>query len=144
MIGYKIICTNKNVEDKFKFRKFFGKDCAIEYVSSLLYYVRVIVENYLSIDTEMEYISFLKQNQLKDCATQDCFICSEKMDVNDKILHHNHFNGLFLGVVYNTCNLKLKIPNFVNVIFHNLNYDLSLFIREINTRRWSNSSCNNQ
>ena len=48
----------------------------------------------------------------------------------DKVRNYCHFTGKYRGAAHNKCNLKLKTPKFIPVIFHNLEgYDSHLFIK---------------
>ena len=64
--------------------------------------------------------------------SQDCWICNEKLD-KDKVRDHCHITGKYRGAAHSQCNLKLKIPKKLPIIFHNLEgYDGHLIFRELN------------
>ena len=48
-----------------------------------------------------------------------CWLCNEKINT-DKIRDHCHVTGKFRGAAHNKCNLKLRIPKKLPIIFHNL------------------------
>ncbi|CAI6375126.1 unnamed protein product [Macrosiphum euphorbiae] len=51
---------------------------------------------------------------------------------NCKTAHHDHLSGRFLKTLCNTCNLKLKTPNFVPCFLHNLsNYDAHFIVTNL-------------
>ena len=55
--------------------------------------------------------------------SKDCWIFNEKLDKN-KVRDHYHITGKYRGAAHSRCNLKLKIPRKLPIIFHNLeNYD---------------------
>ena len=51
--------------------------------------------------------------------SQICWICKEELNT-DKVRDHCHVTGKFRGVAHNKCNLKLRIPKKLPIIFHNL------------------------
>ena len=64
--------------------------------------------------------------------SQDCWICNEKLD-KDKVRDHCHITGKYRGAAHSQCNLKLKIPNKLLIIFHNLEgYDDHIIFKELN------------
>ena len=65
-----------------------------------------------------------------------CHLCGKPFgipqSVNDrKVRDHCHYTGKYRGAAHSRCNLAYKIPNFIPVIFHNLNYDAHIFIKEL-------------
>ena len=66
--------------------------------------------------------------------SQDCWICNEKINEDkDKVREHCHVTGKYRGAAHSKCNLKLKIPRKIPIIFHNLEgYDGHLIFRELN------------
>ena len=65
--------------------------------------------------------------------SQDSLICNEKLDEDkDKVRDHCHITGKYRGAAHSQCNLKLKIPRKIPIIFHNLEgYDGHLIFREL-------------
>ena len=64
--------------------------------------------------------------------SQDCWICNEKLDKN-KVRDHCHITGKYRGAAHSQCNLKLKIPKKLPIIFHNLEgYDGHIIFKELN------------
>ena len=62
-----------------------------------------------------------------------CWICNEKI-IEDKVRDHCHITGKYRGPAHRQCNLKLKIPRKLPIIFHNLEgYDGHLIFRELNS-----------
>jgi hypothetical protein len=51
---------------------------------------------------------------------------------NHRVKDHCHYTGVYRGAAHNTCNLRMKQPKFIPVLFHNLvGYDAHLFIRNL-------------
>ena len=64
--------------------------------------------------------------------SQHFWICNEELD-DKKVRDHCHITGKFKGAAHNQCNLKLKIPKKISIIFHNLEvYDGHLISKELN------------
>ena len=62
-----------------------------------------------------------------------CWICNEKI-IEDKVRDHCHITGKYRGPAHRQCNLKLKIPRKLPVIFHNLEeYGDNLMFRQLNS-----------
>ena len=64
--------------------------------------------------------------------SQICWICNEELNT-DKVRDHCRITGKFRGAAHNQCNLKLKIPKKLPIIFHNLEgYDGHIIFKELN------------
>ena len=64
--------------------------------------------------------------------SQICWICNEELNT-DKVRDHCHITGKFRGAAHNQCNLKLKIPKKLLIIFHSLEgYDEHIIFKELN------------
>ena len=51
----------------------------------------------------------------------------------DKVRDHSHVNGQYRGIAHNKCNVNLRIPRKLPIIFHNLQrYDGIIIFTEIN------------
>ena len=63
--------------------------------------------------------------------SEDCWICNEKI-IEDKVREHCHITSKHRSPAHSQCNLKLKIPRKLPIIFHNLEgYDGHLIFREL-------------
>jgi hypothetical protein len=62
-----------------------------------------------------------------------CYVCNEEFtQKNHNVKDHCHYTGTYRGAAHNTCNLRMKQPKFIPVLFHNLEgYDAHLFIRNL-------------
>ena len=60
-----------------------------------------------------------------------CWACEKEMG-EDRVMHHDHLTGKFIGMCHNTCNLKMRLRKFhtkLPVAFHNLRgYDSHLLL----------------
>ena len=64
--------------------------------------------------------------------SQNCWICNEKV-IKDKVRDHCHITGKYRGAAHKECNLKLRIPRNLPVIFYNLEgYDGHIIFKELN------------
>ena len=64
--------------------------------------------------------------------TNTCWICSKEI-TEDKVRDHCHITGKYRGAAHKKCNLQLRIPKKLPIIFHNLEgYDGHFIIRELN------------
>ena len=64
-------------------------------------------------------------------AARDCYACGLELK-DDRIRDHCHLTGKYRGAAHSKCNLKMRTPTFVPVLFHNLEgYDLHLFIKSL-------------
>ena len=66
----------------------------------------------------------------------NCHICNESLNHLDEknytVRDHCHFTGKFRGAAHNSCNIKLRIPTKIPVVFHGLrNYDGHLIIKSL-------------
>ena len=64
--------------------------------------------------------------------SQDCWICNENLD-KEKLRDHCHVTDKYRGAAHSQCNLKLKIPKKLPLIFHKLEgYDVNIIFKELN------------
>ena len=51
-----------------------------------------------------------------------------------KVRDHCHYTGKYRGPAHRCCNLRYKIPNYIPIVFHNLNrFDAHLLGKKFNT-----------
>jgi hypothetical protein len=61
-----------------------------------------------------------------------CYACNgEFTPKNHTVKDHCHYTGVYRGSTPNTCNLKMKQPKFIPVLFNNLEGYAHLFIRNL-------------
>ena len=64
--------------------------------------------------------------------SQICWICKQELNM-DKVRDHCHIAGRFRGAAHSKCNINLRIPRKLPIIFHNLQgYDGHLIFKELN------------
>lgn len=62
-------------------------------------------------------------------SAKDCILCQYPLDEHDRVRHHCHISGKFVGPAHNACNLRAKKPDFIPVFMHNLQgYDSHFII----------------
>ena len=67
-------------------------------------------------------------------AARDCYACGLELK-DDRVRDHCHLTGKYRGAAHSKCNLKMRTPTFVPVLFHNLEgYDSHLFIKSLGGR----------
>ena len=74
------------------------------------------------------------EDEENDQNSQNCWICHEKIINNkDKVRDHCHITGKFRGAAHNKCNINLRLPRKLPIIFHNLQgYDGHIIFKELN------------
>ena len=65
-----------------------------------------------------------------------CYVCRRSFVTQegklDKVRDHCHLTGRYRGATHSKCNLAIRNPKFVPVVFHNLEgYDSHLFIKNL-------------
>ena len=61
-----------------------------------------------------------------------CWICKQELNM-DKVRDHCHVIGKFRGAAHNKCNINLRLPRKLPLIFHNLQgYDGHIIFEELN------------
>ena len=60
-----------------------------------------------------------------------CYACGLELN-NDRVRDHCHLTGKYRGAAHKECNLRMRTPEFVPVLFHNLEgYDSHLFVKSL-------------
>ena len=61
-----------------------------------------------------------------------CWICKKELNM-DKVRDHCHVTGRSRGTVHNKCNINLRLPRKLPIIFHNLQgYHGHIIFKELN------------
>ena len=79
-------------------------------------------------------IDMTREDEKKFQASTHCHICQKEFWQQKPVRDHDHFlkKKNFRGAAHNLCNLNYwERSKKVVVFFHNLNYDLNLFLREL-------------
>ena len=128
--GYKVVCC---YNDKYSqpYKSFRGENAAYKFLEA-------IFEEEKTIDKYMRQFKFSKMIMANDDWTnynnaETCYVCKEGFsEENKKVRDHCHITNKYRGAACNKCNLKLKVPTKIPVIFHNLKgYDSHLLMQEI-------------
>ena len=92
-------------------------------------YCNQIINNYFNKKLKMS-LDDVKRYQ----NSQICWICNEKLNKDKhKERDHCHVTSKLKGDVHKKCNLKLRIPRKLLIIFHNLEgYDGHIIFKELN------------
>ncbi len=110
------------------------KDIGKKFVESLEAEIEAI-HKILKIDVRMQLTDEEGRHHKK---TSKCYAC----DGNHKTKDHCHITGKYCGAVCNNCNLRMQVPGFVPVLFHNLGgYDSYLFTKNLGYNTYENISC---
>ena len=60
-----------------------------------------------------------------------CHACGSDLE-DDRVRDHCHLTGKYRGAAHGKCNLRMRTPEFVPVLFHNLEgYDSHLFVKSL-------------
>ena len=128
--GYKVVCC---YDDKYSqpYKSFRGENAAYKFLEA-------IFEEEKTIDKYMRQFKFSKMIMTNDDWSnynnaETCYVCKEGFsEENKKVRDHCHITNKYRGAACNKCNLKLKVPSTIPVIFHNLRgYDSHLLMQEI-------------
>ena len=104
-----------------------GEDIGKKFVSSL---EEDLKEVYKILKTEIP-IKMTKKDEENFKTAKNCYACKQKLG-NDRVRDHCHFTGKYRGAAHFECNLKMRVPKFVPVLFHNLEgYDSHLFVKSL-------------
>lgn len=127
-IAFYFCSTYPNLLQSF-YRSYHGSDCMAWFVQEL----KEIGKNVFPILTGNKPMEFLSAEQRNNFGNANvCHICEKKIDDDDiKCADHSHITGKYRGTSHQQCNLMFQEPRMVPVVFHNLRYDLHLFIEKL-------------
>ena len=108
-----------------------GKDAVNKFIKSILKeysYCRSVVKKNFNKNSIMS----AEENERFEL-TNIFWVCSKLIENSDnKVRDHCHISGKYRGAAHWSCNINLKIPKKVSVIFHNLKgYDSHLIFKEL-------------
>ena len=114
-IGSKLVC----IDDRFTSPSivFKGKDCINTFITWVLdkeKWSKQITKKYFD-----KRLIMLHEDEEIYNNSHIYWICKQELNM-DKVKDHCHVTGKFRGAVHNKCNLKLRIPRKLPIIFHNL------------------------
>ena len=132
---YYVKCSEKGVYDKepvMYTKQSEHDDIPKRFVECLEDTLMEIVELY---DNPKDMV-FGKNDRMMHGLSTGCYVCQRgfitKDGKLDKVRDHCHLTGRYRGATHNKCNLAIRNPKFVPVVFHNLEgYDSHLFIRNL-------------
>ena len=114
-IGAKLIC----IDDRFTLPSitFKGKDCSNKFIRWVLNKQKWAMQ----ITKKHFNKRLIMTNEDEEIYnnSQICWICKEKLNTY-KVKDHCHVTGKFRGAAHDKCNLKIRIPRKLPIIFHNL------------------------
>ena len=128
-------CSEKNVYDREPIlytKQNEHDDISKKFVECLESTLRDIDELY----ENPKKMIYGREEKAKYKNASQCYICQKDFNSEDKglikVRDHCHLTGRYRGAAHSKCNLDIKTPNFVPVVFHNLEgYDSHLFIRNL-------------
>ena len=127
-IGAKLVC----IDDRFTLPSiiFKGKDCINKFITWVLdkqRWTKQITKQYFN-----KRLIMTNEDEEIYNNPHICWICKQELNM-DKVRDHCHVTGKFRGAAHNKCNLKLRIPRKLPIIFHNLQgYDGHIIFKELN------------
>lgn len=124
---YVLVDREGNVlEDK----SYIGDDCSENFIMSVLN----LAEKYLPSLSPGVEMSTEEKNKGERARREVhvCYLCQERMSLDDRVLDHDHLTGKFLGVAHNVCNLNRREEKCLTCFAHNFSgYDSHFLIRAL-------------
>ena len=122
--GYQVVCT----DDRFtKPPELYRGPNVIDHFLESLHKEELYIQQILD---KTEPLRLTREETLSFHASTECYVCNRPLtNRTGKVRDHCHLSGRYRGAACSRCNLQLKSPNFIPVVFHNLkNYDMHLLI----------------
>ena len=115
------------VKDPLKLYR--GKDCLEKFCD----YIRQEAHRLYHMFPETPMNPLIKKQWKKYKKSTICHICFKPFNSKKpKVRDHCHYTGRYRGPAHSLCNLRNRIPSYIQVVFHNLSgYDAHLFIKEL-------------
>ncbi|XP_053202895.1 uncharacterized protein LOC128387677 [Panonychus citri] len=125
-------------EGKILFKCFYrGENAAEKFISSLY---KVYSALNVNLQLRIKPPILTPEERIGYESASNCHVCLQPL-LEDKVLDHCHLTGKLRGAAHNLCNLKLRLPNRIPVIFHNLKgYDAHLIMKGIKSNTVRNIS----
>ena len=128
---YTIKCINENtykIKTVLYTAKNADEDIGKKFVESLESELAPIYE-ILKTEIPMNQMTAEEEKNFKN--TKNCHACKLPLG-SDRVKDHCHLTGKYRGPTHNKCNLKMKVPKFIPVLFHNLERcDSHLFAKSL-------------
>ncbi len=131
------VCSTKTI---LKTASCEGEDMGKAFVDSLTEDLRSVYE----ILKDPKPMSMSDSEKSKHEKAKECYACedvfgttrmNEKTKKEEKVTKcrdHCHITGKYRGATCDKCNLRMRVPMFVPVLFHNLEgYDSHLFVKSL-------------
>lgn len=126
--AYFIKCSFDDSYSKFELYR--GDDVVKVFLERLEQDVQNIYDKHLKNIVPMKPLTPAEIQEFNSALV--CYICEKPFSADDiKVRDHSHVSGFYRGAAHSNCNLNLKVPNFIPVFFHNLNYDSHLFVKQL-------------
>lgn len=132
--AYYVKCSFDNTVSKYVTYR--GVNVVDEFMENLEKDAMSIYNHFLK---DIRPMNALLPQQLKNhSAATSCYICELPFDITNpnlkKVKDHCHVTGNYRGPAHSICNLNHKIPYYIPIFFHNLNYDSHLFVKQLATK----------
>ena len=124
-IGAKLVC----IYERFNLPSiiFKGKDCINKFITWVLgkqKWIKQITKQHLN----KKLIMTNEDEEIYE-NSYICWICKQELNM-DKVRDHCHVTGKFRGAAHNKCNINLRLPRKLPIIFHNLQgYDGHIMLK---------------
>lgn len=80
-------------------------------------------------------IAMTSENEMEFQKATACYACKKELG-GDRVRDHCHLTGKYRGAAHGKCNLQMRAPKFIPVLFHNLEgYDSHLFVKSLGLNR---------
>ena len=127
-VAAKLVCFNDKYTQPIKL--FCGSNCINEFLQ-WVFRIKILCNNIIRNHFNKELVMSQADKQEYN-NTKTCWICSKEITDN-KVRDHCHITGKYRGAAHKDCNVKLRIPKKLPIIFHNLEgYDGHIIFRELN------------
>lgn len=109
-------------------KSYVGEDAAEHFIKTVINIERTYLADLIYNPCEM---SITDEDYDVIRATTDCIICGEMLG-SDRVRHHDHQTGNFIGLAHNTCNLQTKEKRRLYCFCHNFSgYDGKIIAKNL-------------
>ena len=104
------------------------------FIARLKTIAEIIMKWLNSLDTEKQLVELKKLHfqEYNECKT--CVFCTKRFDeptTTRKVFHHDHMRCKFISASCSDCNLKARKTKPIDVLFHNLSYDINFILENL-------------